>query len=266
MRSFLNRWFGARADPTGHHPIRDRGRPPSGNGASSLHLIWQVPEESFTAVRATLEVAEPPRTSDLYFFALQATFRGGGLDRGGGHIGLQWNRRHPGSTAANWGGYRSQQLGGSVLAGTESDLPSRPNDPNTRDYPWQPHRRYRLSIDPGAVPGWWRGAIEDLATGELSVIRELDGGGSHLTVPLVWSEVFAPCDGPAVTVRWSDLQVANGTGPWQTITAVIANYQAWDAGGCTNTDNRADDGAFEQVTNTIRMTPDRALLHLGDTR
>ena len=36
--------------------------PPSGNGASSFHLHWQMPvmREPIVAVAATLEVVEPP--------------------------------------------------------------------------------------------------------------------------------------------------------------------------------------------------------------
>lgn len=264
MRSFLSRLFGTGGDNPGPLPIRDRGRPPSGNGASSLHLIWQVPGRAFTAIRATLDVTEPPQTQNLYFFALQATFRDGGTEHGGGHVGLQWNSRHPESTAINWGGYQSQRLGGAVLAGTESTLPSRPNDPNTRDYHWEPNHGYQLTIDRGARPGWWRGTVTDRVTGSTTVIRELDGGGTHLAAPLVWAEVFAPCDGPSVTVHWSDLAVADESGQWHSVTAAITNYQAWEAGGCTNTNSRALDRHFEQATNTVRTNPGGRSIQLGD--
>ncbi len=227
-----------------------------------MHLIWQVPVPAATAVRATLEVREPPQTADLYFFALQATFTEAGTDYGGGHVGLQWNRRHPGSTAANWGGYRSQQLGGSVLAGTDSILPSRPNDPNTRDYPWEPRRSYRLAIEPGSRPGWWRGSVTDLDRGETTVIRELDGGGTHLTAPLVWSEVFAPCDGPTVRVHWRDLQVAAQPERWVPVRAVRVNYQAYEAGGCTNTNAATTGSQFVQVTSMERSTANGQILSL----
>lgn len=213
-----------------------------------------------TAARVTLEVTEPPRTSDLYFFALQATFSGAGADSGGAHVGLQWNQRHPGSTAVNWGGYHSQSSGGSVLSGTESQLPSRPDDPNTRDYEWLAHRPYRLTIEPGSEPGWWRGLLTDLSGGNTVTIRELDGGGSHLTSPMVWAEVFAPCDGPRVAVRWTDLEVAPKPGQWERVDTVDVNYQSYPAGGCTNTDARAVAGGFVQTTNTPRVTEqDRTL-------
>lgn len=266
MRSFLSRLFGTRAGLQGPLPVRDRGRPPSGNGASSLHLVWEVPPGGFAAVRATLEVTEPPRGPDLYFFALQATFTGAAADHGGGHVGLQWNRRHPGSTAVNWGGYQSQGRGGAVLAGSESSLPSRPGDPNTRDYPWEPLRGYQLTIERGSAPGWWRGKVTDLATATTAVIRELDGGGTHLTAPLVWSEVFAPCDGPPVAVQWTDLEVADDAGQWVTISRVRANYQPWEAGGCTNTDSSVHGAAFKQTTNSTRLTRNGDTLDLNVPR
>ncbi|HKX72170.1 MAG TPA: hypothetical protein VJM75_13115 [Acidimicrobiales bacterium] len=44
--------------------------------------------------------------SDLYFWALQASFIDSAERHcGGGHVGLQWRRHHPGSRAVNWGGY-----------------------------------------------------------------------------------------------------------------------------------------------------------------
>ena len=179
--------------PQGPLPIREQGRPPSPNGASSFHLHWTAPTRPARAVRATLEVVDPPRTRDLYFFALQASFTDNGSHLGGAHLGLQWNRRHPGNAAANWGGYHSQARGGGILEGTESGLPSRPGDPNTRDFPWRAGRRYRLEIGPGSSTGWWLGTITDVASGETTAIRELRGGGDGLDGVVVWCEVFASC-------------------------------------------------------------------------
>lgn len=263
MRSFLNRIFGAGGAPFGPDPVRDSGMPPSGNGASSLHLIWQTDPTAITAVRATLEVTRPPSTPDLCFFALQATFTGPDGDRGGAHVGLQWNLRHPESTAVNWGGYRTQQEGGTLLSGTESALPSRPSDPNTRDYPWKPNRPYRLAIEPGFVPGWWLGSVTDLITGEATAIRELDGGGRHLRAPMVWTEAFAPCDGPPVEVRWSDLEVAPETDHWEPVDTVQVNYQTYAAGGCTNTNIDSSGSHFTQRTGTPRISASGQLLRLG---
>lgn len=261
MRAFLNRLLGRSQAFPGAAPVRQRGRPPSGNGASSMHLFWDaVPAAA--AVRATVEVTVPPRTTDLYFFALQASFAADGTATGGGHIGLQWNSRHPNNTAANWGGYGSQAHGGAVLDGTESALASLPDDPNTRDYSWLPNRKYRLTIEPGSSPGWWRGVVTDMTTDRIVPIRELNGGGDHLQSPMVWAEVFAACDGPSVTVEWSDLEYLTQPGGWLPVDAVTVNYQDYNAGGCTNTDSVKVSGGVAQTTNTTRSTPNRSRLTL----
>jgi hypothetical protein len=47
--------------------VRLRGYPPSGNGASSFHLWWQVPSQlRVVEARATLEVRVPPAVDRLY--------------------------------------------------------------------------------------------------------------------------------------------------------------------------------------------------------
>src|SRR5204863_5273079 len=120
---------------------RTRGFPPSGNGASSFHLGWRLPQGAGHLVSAsvTLEVLTPPVVDDLYFWALQVTFPGAGA----AHLGLQWNHRHPAFGAVNWRGYAAD---GSLLAGTESPLPSTPADPNTPDYAWEPGPPSRLRV------------------------------------------------------------------------------------------------------------------------
>ena len=87
---------GGRASP------RVAGYPASPNRASSLHLNWELPAGvgDVVAASATLVVEAAPAVSDLYFWALQASFvDGGGRRRGGAHLGLQWYRPHPGSRA-----------------------------------------------------------------------------------------------------------------------------------------------------------------------
>lgn len=261
MRAFLTRLFGSNA--TRPRAIRTSGRPPSPNGASSLHLFWEEVPSRMTAVQATVRVVTPPATNDLYFFALQTSFTAAGGPSGGGHIGLQWNRRHPNTTAVNWGGYAAAEQGGNVLDGTESPLPSLPNDPNTRDYPWQSGVGYQLTIEPGREPGWWRGSIENGASGERVTIRELHGGGDALASPVVWAEVFAPCDASSVTVEWTELRYQVG-GSWRTIDMVSTNYQEYAAGGCTNTNSSATARGWAQTTNTARTTPNRGRLRRGD--
>lgn len=224
-----------------------------------MHLIWNEPNRRLSGVRVGLRVVEPPRTSDLYFFALQASFHEGGVETGGAHLGLQWNRRHPGSTAVNWGGYAAARRGGAILEGTESQLPSQPNDPNTRDYSWRPSEMYSLEIGPGSAPGWWRGTISN-SRDEETTVRELHGGGSELAAPMVWAEVFAPCDAPSVRIEWTDLEVAVAGAGWVRPQSVTVNYQDYGAGGCTNTTSLIAGGALVQITSTNRSTPQGTVL------
>jgi len=220
---------------------RTRGFPPSGNGASSFHLGWRLPPGAGHLVSAsvTLEVLTPPVVEHLYFWALQVAFPGAGA----AHLGLQWNHRHPGFGAVNWGGYAAD---GSLLAGTESPLPSTPDDPNTRDYPWQPGRPYKLGVHRTAE-GAWRGAVTDLNTGDPTTVRDLGAAAPHLGDPMVWSEVFARCDDPAVTVRWSEFQVVTDGGDPFAPTALVVNYQSHVEGGCANTTSVLDDRGGDRI-------------------
>ena len=234
---------------------RTRGRPPSGNGASSFHLWWDTFERC-ASISATLEVLEPPTVNRLYFFALQASFWS---DRheGGAHTGLQWNGRHPGSTAINWGGYGA---GGGILAGSDSPLASAPNDPNTRDFRWVAGGRYRFTIGPRSAAGLWPARVEGLDTGEDVVIRELVCQGDHLRSPVVWSEVFADCDHPSVAVRWSDLAARTVSGSLLEIHAGRVSYQSHAAGGCANTTVLADGRGVLQRSSSERDIPDNTTL------
>lgn len=231
------------------------GDPPSGNGASSFHLWWELPYgERLTAAEATLEVVEPPSVDRLYFWAMQVSFVK--PDGGGAHIGLQHHPRFPGGTAANWGGYAA---GGGLLSGSPSPLPSTPDDPNTRDYPWQPHRRYRLRVrraDVEAPPRmWaWRGDIVDVDSGDTTWVRDLYSAGEYLRGPVVWTESFARCDHPSSAVRWTDLAVVGEQGQTIDVATVSVNYQRHEAGGCANTDVTVDGGGWLQRTTTERTT------------
>ena len=152
----------------------------------------------------------------------------------------------------NWGGYAAD---GSLLAGTESALPSTPADPNTRDYPWESERAYRLRVhrvDEGA----WRGEVTDLTTGDATTVRDLMPAAPFLGDPMVWSEVFARCDDPSVTARWSEFEVVSDRGEHFAPTALTVNYQSHADGGCANTTSVPDDhGGVLQVTNAERLTP-----------
>ena len=205
------------------------------------------------AASVTLEVCTPPVVDHLYFWALQVAFAGAGA----AHLGLQWNHRHPGFGAVNWGGYAAD---GSLLAGTESRLPSTPADPNTRDYPWDPARAYRLRVH-RVEEGAWRGEVTDLTTGDATTVRDLMAAASFLGDPLVWSEVFARCDDPSVTVRWSDFEVVSDRGDRFTPAALTVNYQSHADGGCANTTSVLDGrGGVLQITSTERLTRQGAKL------
>ena len=235
-------------------PQRATGLPQSGNGASSLHLWWDLPVgDRYTAASVTLEIVKRPDVERLVFFALQVAFINPG--GGGAHLGLQHNPRFPGMSAANWGGYDPH---GGLLEGTESPLPSTPNDVNTRDFPWREGVAYQLVITRGEerADGWraWEGTITDLRSGEETLVRRLWSAGEYLRAPVVWTENFAPCDAPSFQVRWSNAAVATNDGEIVPVTTMRTDYQAYAAGGCTNTDTVIEGSAFVQTTSTQRTT------------
>ncbi len=202
---------------------------------------------------ATLEVLGRPAHDRLVFWALQASFVAAGAGpRGAGHLGLQWHPSHPGSTAANWGGYDER---GQELAGSVASRPSALHNANTRDYPWEAGRPYRLSIARGA--DGWVGSID----GE--PLRVLHAGGVALSAPMVWSEVFADCDAAPTTIGWSALAAVTVAGERVAAEAVTVNYQREADGGCSNTDTAVDaDGRVVQRTSVPRVTPQSSTLRL----
>jgi len=208
------------------------------------------PSAPLVAVQVTFEVAEAPGVDHLYFWALQSSFGDGPRSNGGAHLGLQWNRRHPGNTAANWGGYHHS---GRILDGSPSPLPSTPADPNTRDFPWQPQVPYRFRIT--RSEDGWRGEITDFVSGASVVVRDLYSPGSELIQPMVWSEVFAACDDPQVLVRWSGFAALTRDGDQVSPGAMRVNYQAYEAGGCSNTNVMFDGDGIIQATNAERTVP-----------
>ncbi len=236
---------------------RTSGRPPSANGASSFHLRWDLAGR-FRSVEVTLEVLRPPEVTDLHFWALQADFGDrSGAHRGGAHLGLQWHSGHPGSTAVNWGGY---DAAGRELWGSDSALPSRTGNVNTRDLGWLPGVAYRLSIDP--VPGeagWWSGSVVPLGPDRRTPsapaveVRRLHVPGSdELTGFVVWSEVFAPCDAPSVVVRWSDPTAVSVDDRIRRPDTCTTSYQRHEDGGCANTVSTPDELGILQVTSCER--------------
>ena len=244
-----------RSEPVVTGPVRDRGLPPSPNGASSFHVWWDVPDVPLALVSVILEVLKPPEVSRLAFFALQASFWSPARHEGGAHTGIQWNPRHPRNLAVNWGGYDD---GGAILPGTESSLPSTPHDPNTRDFTWTPRARYRLTIGPlspgSGGPSRWPARIEGLDTGEDVVVRHLLCDGDHLRSPVVWSELFTRCDDPPIEVRWSEPSALGLDGEPVPVGRGRVTYQAYYAGGCSNTTVETDRVGIVQRSGCERRT------------
>lgn len=246
---------------------RTSGQPRSANGASSLHLVWEVPPLPLQSVSATLEILQQPAVRRTYFWALQVSFISGRRLTGAAHLGLQWNSRHSGSTAVNWGGYGAEDAGSTLLRALKSPLPGSRSDPNTRDFPWEVGRKYRLDVaqaadEAGAV---WRGTVTDL-DGTATLVRDLHTGGAHLASPMVWSEVFARCEQPSVTVRWSDLRAVTADGAVADPQRVRVNYQSFADGGCDNTTVISDELGLLQVTAVQRQVPQGAILPVPGRR
>lgn len=194
----------------------------------------------------------------MYFWALQVSFLDGRRSSGAAHLGLQHHPGFPSGGAANWGGYRP---GGTVLDGSASPLASTTGNPNTRDYAWRPGVPYRLGVQRSPERGW-RGTIRDLERDEEVVVRDLWAGGDRLGAPVVWSEVFAPCDAPPVAVRWSDLGGVDLRGNEVRPPTVLVNYQSHADGGCANTNSHTDRVGVVQRTNTGRTVAQGSTLVL----
>lgn len=240
---------------------RMTGPPTSSNGASSLHLVWEVPPQPLLEVRADLAIVEPPAVHKLYFWALQVNFTSRGADRGGAHIGLQHHPAYPEGAAVNWGGYHPHGRG--ELDGSDSELPSALDNVNTRDYPWRPGRRYRLRVF-RADEHRWRGTVTDLDGRTETVIRDLYVEADALVRPMVWSEVFADCDHPTTSVRWTNLTADLAGGGEVRALSVRTNYQSFADGGCGNTNSfvDADGRGFVQRTNVERVNRGGSVLTL----
>ncbi len=222
---------------------------------SSFHLYWDVASPA-REVAVTLEVLEPPSVDRLYFWALQASFLGSAGPLGAAHLGLQWNPRYPDHKAVNWGGYDVQ---GTVLPGSGSSLPSTPRDPNTRDYPWLPNRKYGLRIGPSPAGDGWRGEVTDTETDEVTVVRDLHVGGDHLGRVIVWSELFCECSDPRSVVGWSGPVAIGIRGELLTPKLFRVNYQK---GSCPNTNVYSESGRVCQATASKRSTEQGSLIAL----
>lgn len=233
---------------------RTTGLPPSANGASSFHLVWDLPGGRFSEASVDLEVLEAPAVPRLHFWAMQVDWvDDGGRRAGGAHIGLQWHPGHPGSTAVNWGGYDHR---GVELGGTGSSLPSATSNANTRDLVWEPGVPYRLTVaraagrDPVDGTAAWAGSVSWPGGGVH--VRDLHVGGGWISSVMTWSEVFARCDDPSVAVRWSRPQVVEAGEPLRPAGA-RTSYQSHADGGCANTDSSPDEVGIVQRTSTERL-------------
>jgi hypothetical protein len=97
-------------------------------------------------------------------------------------------------------------------------------------------------------------------TGEQTVVRDLFSAGDQLLAPMVWSEVFARCEHPSVTVRWSGFRALSAGGDEITPRTVRVNYQSRADGGCDNTTALLDELGILQITGTERGVPQSATL------
>ncbi|MEO5842477.1 MAG: hypothetical protein ABIQ73_03000 [Acidimicrobiales bacterium] len=247
-------WLGLSSASSG--TTRVEGRPPSGNGASSFHLFWQMPAHPpLVEVSATFELLDEPAQERLYFWALQAGFADASGGYGGAHFGFQWHPQYPAKRAVCWGGYA--HVGGE-LDGGPTTFPSIDGNPNVCAYPWTTGQRWTWRIR-RVSDGVWRAELDDPNTGETVPIRDLWCRGDRLVDPMVWSEVFAHCDDPSVHVRWSELATRTATDAILPF-AVSVNYQSYADGGCTNTNSFVDGFGFVQATNTERVTAQGAIL------
>ncbi len=229
--------------------------PATSNGSSAWHLWWHGADGGavpIVAASVTIEVLQQPTVDRLYFWALQASFADErGTTYGAAHTGLQWNPRHPANRAVNWGGYGDVGDVQSVLPGSASPLPSTPDDPNTRDYPWQEAWPYRLRISRGEYG--WRASITDQVSDQTVVIRELHAGGDRLSGLVLWSEVFCSCHDATAVVRWSGLTAERADGVLVHPPSVGLTFPR---DGCPNTDSVVDHVGLLQVSHTPRRARD----------
>jgi hypothetical protein len=189
------------------------GGAPGGGAGGGFHLWWKgVPaNEPIVACSVVLEVLERPTVATLYFWALQASFLDtSGRSYGAAHTGLQWNPRHSGGRAVNWGGYAQAADVTSILEGSDSALPGIPGDRNTRTFAWRDGVPYRFTIHRGTTG--WASTVTDLITGSEVTVRELYAGGDRLGGFVMWSELFCRGDDPPTSVRWSEPEARTASG------------------------------------------------------
>ncbi len=254
----LDRWFRREGDG-GSGAVPGPGyRHPGFGGSTSFHLWWgPLGRAPIVEVEATLEVLVDPAVRPTYFWALQATFADAQRTYGAAHLGLQSYARFGDRRAANWGGY-AEPPASRVLAGTPPVLPGFDDDPNTRAYPWAPGVPYRLRIFRG-VDGW-AGEVTDLVSGQAVVLRELLAAGDRLQSPVVWSEVFAPCESPSASVRWSDLVARTSDG--HEVRPDRVRLTLPNGRSCPNINVSVDAVGVVQSTGVVRTARDGGVIAL----
>ncbi len=235
--------------------IRDEGFPTSSNGASSMRVLGWPGGQSLRFRSASVVItpdvaganallAQP--MPDLQFMAMQVSFYRSSDNAylGGAHAGIQINQNYPNNKAVNWGG---GNLSGPVYS-TNSDFANSGGDLGSWDGAWIPGVANVIVITEGAAPGVWDAFIATV-TGPpvFEKIGELNIPGSDIMGDLVlFYESFSECEQDPMSVRyWSleiDINDGNGGQPYGTAYTgeMIANYQSYDNGGCTNTNIRED--------------------------
>lgn len=241
--------------------VRGDAYTPSKAGGG-FHLWWQgMPTaedpDPMVSVSATLEVLRPPEVAKLYFWALQATFCDEhGTPLGAAHAGLQWNPRHPGSRAVNWGGYRTNGASNETLTGTVSKLEGIPGDVNTYNFPWKPNRPYRFDIERSGIG--WRATITDVEAKETTVIRDLSVGGDRLANVVMWTELFCGRSDPPASVRWTTPWARRMSGEVVQPTGMTVRYPGGSKWRRTATS--WDGTGFVQATDSRRTVPEASVL------
>lgn len=244
--------------------VRGDAYTPSAPGGG-FHLWWQdMPSandpDPMVSVSVTLEVLQEPAVPKLYFWALQATFCDEhGSPLGAAHTGLQWNPRHPGGRAVNWGGYRANDPAGQTLAGTVSTLEGIPGDVNTYNFAWEPGRPYRFDIERGGIG--WKATVTDVGSKESTVIRELSVDGDRLANVVMWTELFCRGSDPPSAVRWTTPWARRASGEVVQPTGMSVRYP----GGSKwrRTAASWDGTGFVQATDTRRTVAEAAVLANG---
>ena len=236
------------------------GQPSAVGGG--FHLWWKGlgVDEPIVACSVVLEVLRPPSVPALYFWALQASFLDEiGVSYGTAHTGLQWNARHPGGRAVNWGGYALAADVGSVLDGTASLLPGIPGDRNTRTFAWREQVPYRFTIHRGALG--WAATVTDLVTGSEVTIRELLAGGDRLGGFVMWTELFCRGSDPTTAVRWSQPEVLTRSGRRLAPAGLQVTFPGGDE--WRRLDVVVDEVGVQQITDVTRTIQHQATVPLA---